>query len=252
MDARSNRILGSLPGAVLDALAPDLQPVRVYGGTLVHERGVRPRHVHFPLSGVVSIGADAGDGTVMEVAGVGREGMVGVHVFLDAAEPLLYARQQIDGVTLRLRAEAFHAALERHPALVAVVRRVVEFRIAHLAQAAACNRVHHIEQRAARWLLDTDDRMDGHRFHVTQEVLAATLGVQRPTLSATARALQDRGAIRYRYGEVTVVDRAPLLELACPCYAILSDELERLLPAAGLSEAARSSPHGRRDEFRSS
>ena len=189
-------------------------------------------YAYFPLSAVCSILMPMADGHEVEVGTVGYEGMVGLALFLAGASSPTLCVCQIPGEALRLPAAAFQAAAAPGTALHAVLQRFAHYLFDQAAQTAACNRLHALDARCARWLLMTHDRVGDSQFPLTQEFLARMLGVRRAGVSVAAGRLQDAGLIRYRRGGVRVVDRAGLEALACECYGADRADYARLLGPA--------------------
>ena len=185
-------------------------------------------HVYFPQSCVISVHTRMRDGVAVEIAAVGRVGMVGLPIFLGGQTTPATAFCQISGSSLRMEADAFRAAVAVSPGLNAVLLRYTQALVTRVSQSAACNRVHSIEQRCARGLLSTHDSVDGEFFELTQEFLAEMLGVRRPRVSVAAGILQGAGLIRYSRGRVHIVDRAGLESASCECYGVIAREQARL------------------------
>jgi len=165
----------------------------------------------------------------VEAATVGNEGLVGLAAFLGDGAMTTRCLTQIAGDAQRLSADAFVQVIAESPALAALLRRYTQAFINQLAQSVACNRLHLIDQRCARWLLMTHDRVGGgDSFDLTQEFLSYMLGVRREAVSGASRALQERGFIRYRRGHISVLDRAGLEGAACECYGDTRADYERL------------------------
>lgn len=185
-------------------------------------------HVYFPLSCVISVHTKMRDGVAVEIVTVGREGMVGLPIFLGGEQTPATAFCQIAGRALRIDAAAFRVAVAVNPVLNTLLLRYTQALLTHVSQSAACNRVHPVEERCARWLLARHDNVDGQSFELTQEFLAEMLGVRRPRVSVAAGILQRAGLIRYSRGRVQVIDRAGLESAACECYGIIAREYARL------------------------
>jgi len=217
--ARGNTVLGGLPPGALAALLPDLSEEPLPLGRVLHEPGRAISQVFFPLIGVVSVVADLGDDQIVETATIGREGMVGISVFLGAATPADRSLVQVPGRSLCMDAEIFreHIADVDGP-LTAMLRRSAQALFVQVSRNAACNRVHTARRRAARWLLATADRMDAPRFELTQHFLAQMLAVRRTSVSEIAQSLAEDGCITYTRGVITITDRPRLLAHACNCY----------------------------------
>ena len=169
------------------------------------------------------------DGASVEMATVGLEGMVGLPVFLGTDTMPSRAFGQVAGDSLRITTAAFTAEVKRNGPLVRVLNRYTQALFNQVAQTTACNRVHLVEQRCARWLLQTHDRVGSDRFSLTQEFLAQMLGVRRTGVSAAAGLLQKAGLIRYARGRITVLDRPGLESAACECYRVIKREFDRLI-----------------------
>ena len=190
-------------------------------------------HVYFPQNCLISIHTRMSDGMAVEIAAVGREGLVGLPVFLGGEQTPSTAFCQIPGRSIRIAAPAFRAAARLSPAFDAVLLRYTQALLTQVSQSVACNRAHSIEQRCARWLLLTHDSVDGDSFLLTQEFLAEMLGVHRPQVSIVAGSLQQAGLIRYSRGRVRILDRAHLEAAACECYGVVTREYQRLLRGEG-------------------
>ena len=217
--ARRNAVLGRLPEAVLATLLPDLSETPLLAGQVLHEPGRAVDDVYFPLLGVVSVIADLGDDQVVETATIGREGVVGLSVYLGADAPTERALVQVPGRGLRIASDDLleHLADADGP-LTAMLRRSTQALFSQVARNAACNRVHNARQRAARWLLTTADRMHSPSFELTQHFLAQMLAVRRTSVSEVAQSLAEDGCITYTRGLITITDRPRLRSHACSCY----------------------------------
>jgi CRP-like cAMP-binding protein len=227
-----NRILQALPSVDRQRLEPHLERVSLALRHPVIEPHQPITHVYFVHSGMVSTVADVDSDTAVEVAVTGREGLVGTSVLLGVDTSSLRSFSQIPGESLRLPTAVFREALSFSPTLRSLVEIYTQSLFEQTARTAACNRIHSIEKRCARWLLMTHDRVDGDRFQLTQEFLAQMLGVRRASVTEAAGALQDAGAIRYSRGVIHIVDRARLERAVCGCYANIRREQERLMNSA--------------------
>ena len=225
----ANRLLATLEPDLLVAVREHLELVDLAARDPVYDRWQPIDYVYFPVDAVVSVVADMGDGSVIEVATVGREGMVGVPALLQAEADDHRTFTQVPGRALRLPAERFLELVEVSKPFERLLHRYVQALITQIARSAACNRAHSIDERAGRWLLLTHDRAGRDEFPLTQEFLAQMLGVRRPSVTIAAGMLQKAGFIRYSRGRVTVVDREGLESASCDCYRIIRDEYERLL-----------------------
>jgi CRP-like cAMP-binding protein len=228
--ASRNRLLAALEPDDLGRLAPHLERVELKRGTVLFEPGVELRHVWWPESCVVSLVVLMHQDGGAEAATIGREGMVGFFALLGDHQAIARNMVQIPGPALRLPFEALQDAFEASPRIRQICLRYVAALVAHILQSAACNARHDVEARLARWLLLLQDRIDGvAALPLTQELVAEKLGVQRTTITMAAQALQRAGLIAYKWGSVTVLDRAGLEQAACECYGAIRTRYERLL-----------------------
>jgi CRP-like cAMP-binding protein len=224
-----NRLLAAFPREVYERLRPDLEAVSLAQKDVVHEPyGLIP-YVYFPTRCVLSLVAVMGDSSIYELTTVGREGMFGLPVVLGTVTAPYRTLTQIPGDALRLSADAFRDALDRSAAAVRLLHRYAQVLFNQVAWSSACGRAHSIEQRCARWLLMTHDRVDSGKFPLTQEFLAQMLGVRRAGVSEAAGALQKAGLIRYTRGWITVLDRDGLEAACCECHQFIRSEYRRLL-----------------------
>lgn len=193
----------------------------------------RPRekilHVYFPTTGFISLLATIAGGPQLEVGLVGNEGMLGASLLLGTETAPLHAIVQGAGSSLRMPTGAFRAQMHEHPKLERAVSRYLYVQLVQLAQAAGCTRFHLIQARLARWLLMTADRAHAERFHLTHVFLSSMLGVRRVGVTEAASALQARGLISYRRGEIIILDRDRLQEAACSCYLADIDAYEQVM-----------------------
>jgi CRP-like cAMP-binding protein len=238
--ATRNRILAALPTATLARLSPHLHPIPLSVRQEVLQPREPVRHAVFPLEGAISLVTELAEGNPVEIATIGNEGMTGLSAFLKTDWLPYRAFVQVPGRALRLEARVLAEELERDDGLGDVLKRHTQALLTQVAQTVACNRMHAIEERCARWLLMTDDRVGraGH-FLMTQEFLATMLGVRRATVTVAAGVLQRAGLIRYTRGRISIVDRAGLEAASCECYAAVREELDRLLPEAPLETPRR-------------
>jgi CRP-like cAMP-binding protein len=226
---RGNALLTALSPGDMAAMRPLLEAVPLIKGTPIFQSGEPAQHVWFPDTGIISIVAMDEQGSAIEVATVGREGMTGLAVVL-GSETLIYAAMvQVPGAGWRIPVSEFRQIIDRHPSVKALALRYVSAAMTQMGQNVACGQLHDIEARCARWLLLAHDDVDGDVFSLTQDYLAMMLGVTRPSVSTAASALQRRGLIRYVRGQMTVLDRAGLEATSCECYGIVRREFERLL-----------------------
>ncbi len=227
--APANRLLGLLPPRDYQRLRPHLHRVPLRYRQSLYAARKPLEFVYFIETGVGSLVNTIANGDAAEVGTIGNEGVVGLPFLLgdDRAPTSVYV--QVPGAGVRMKAGRFRKELARSASMRAVMLRYVHALFNQVAQSAACNHFHSIEQRCARWLLMTHDRMHSDEFLLTQEFLAMMLGVQRTGVSVAAGALQRAGLIRYRRGIVTVLDRRGLQRRACECYGVSKREFDRLL-----------------------
>jgi CRP-like cAMP-binding protein len=225
-----NRLLAALPEADFRRISPFLHTVPVRLKQVLHTTGEPLTAVYFPNGGVASITTRLLDGTSVEAATVGDEGMIGIEAFLsvNAVAPGDALIQVPDTNAEMMSVEDFRREINEHGAFHDLIGRYVQVVIAQMMQSTACNLLHQVQQRCARWLLTTHDRMHEQDFHLSHEFLAVMLGAQRPTVSVVAGTLQQAGLIRYIHGRVTVRDRKGLEAAACECYPIIRAHFDRL------------------------
>jgi CRP-like cAMP-binding protein len=232
--APRNRILAALPPDEMARLRERMELVPMQVRQLVFEPNRVMEHVYFPEDAVISILGLMEDGSAVETATVGNEGMVGVPVFLGAMQMAGQGFAQVPGSAWRLPAGALREEVRRGGTLSRLLGRYTQALFTLVAQSSACNRKHTVEQRCARWLLMTHDRVAGDNFELTQLFLSQMLGVRRATVTEAAGELQARGLIEYTRGRITIVDRAGLEAAACPCYGIIRAEFARMLDGVEL------------------
>ena len=215
---RSNWLLAALPAAERKRVLAGCKQVELVLGSVVHEEGEPIRHVYFPTESFISVLATVDGRSTLEVGMIGNEGVCGYGLALGGHVAPLRALTQGAGAAWLMQGSVFRRCLQDVPALRGLVNRYVHVHLRQLAQTAACARFHRVEKRLARWLLMTGDRAHADTFYVTQEFLAFMLGVRRVGVTAAAGVLQSRGLIRYRRGNVAILDRDLLERAACACY----------------------------------
>lgn len=220
----TNRLLAALSKDEHRRLLPNLEPFPLDFGEKIYEPGDLIRHVYFPTSGILSLLASVEDRATLEVGIVGREGMVGLPVFMGVKTSHNRAVVQGAGVAMRMKTAAFRRECDNGGSLPRLLRRYTHSRLTQITQGAACNRFHPIDARLARWLLMTRDRMGTDKFQVTQEFLSNMLGVRREGVNKAAGALQKQKLISYSRGTLTTLNRAGLEAVACQCYGIIKEE----------------------------
>ena len=228
-DSYANRLLGLLPPKDYQRLRPHLQPLRLEYRQSLYRANKPIKFVYFIETGVGSLVNTMRNGEAAEVGTIGNEGLVGLPVVWGDDRSPTGVYVQVPGLGLRMKATLFKKELSRSASMQSVMLRSAHAFFNQVAQSAACNQFHSLEQRCCRWLLMTYDRMHADEFLLTQEFLAMMLGVQRTGVTAAAGALQRAGLIRYRRGNVTVIDRRGLIRRLCECYGVSKREFDRLL-----------------------
>ncbi|HEX8475239.1 MAG TPA: Crp/Fnr family transcriptional regulator [Pyrinomonadaceae bacterium] len=229
----ANQILKQLPPEEYERLLPHLEPVTLTLGDVLHYPQDPVSHVFFPNSGTVSVIATFSDGGGVEVGLVGNEGMFGINVVLGSVTTPHEAIVQLPGDGLRASSDALRQEFKQGGQLHDLLLRYTQAFIVQIAQTAACNKMHPLDGRLARWLLMTCDRATGQDLELTHEFIADMLGTRRAGVTEAAGRLQDTGLIRYRRGRVTVLDRQGLEAASCECYPVVKKEFDRLLGGNG-------------------
>lgn len=239
---RTNRLLAGLTDDELEQLAGQAGRVYLPPKAPMIAANEPITVIDFPLYGVGSQLATMGDGTTVEVGPIGREGTTGLPLFLGATTTPIETIMQIPGQVLRMSARVFRQATDRSGGLRRMLQLYAEATVTAMAWWVACNRVHVIEQRLARWLLMSHDRVPDHQFDLTQEFLSMMMGVRRASVTEAAGLFQAAGLIRYNRGTITIVDRPGLEARTCECYWIVTREWDRLLGTDFLASAKRGHP----------
>lgn len=228
--AERNRLLRRLPEDEYESLRPLLDPVSLTPRQTLYAPWEPIASVYFPESATLAIIAEMRHGEHIEVDAVGNEGFIGAPALLGAMSMPYRAIVQIPGDSMRLSTDALRTALRQLPELRRVLLRYPLFLVQRVAQMVACNRLHTLMQRCARWLLVAHDRVQTDTFPLTQGFLAELLAVRRPGVSVTAEMLQDAGLIRYTRGKITILNREALEQISCECYQTMRDAYTRLFP----------------------
>ncbi len=219
-----NRLLATLPKNEYERLLPNLEMIPLRFEDVIYEAGGVILDVYFPTSGIVSLLAAVGDRATLEVGLVGREGMVGLPIFMEVKTSATRAVVQGAGSAFKMKAKDFRKECNDGGSLPRLLRRYSHSLLTQISQTAVCNRFHPIDARLARWLLMTRDRMGADEFQLTQDFLSNMLGVRREGVNKAAGALQQQGLISYSRGALTVLKRAGLEAIACHCYKIIKEE----------------------------
>lgn len=224
----SNQLLASLPSDELTALQPHMEQVSLSLGQSIILPDEPIPFVYFPLNSLLSLVTVMEDGSTVEAGAIGREGMAGLPILLDAGMTPMRTLTQIPGQAVRVKAEIIKQAFDKGGALQKILHRYIHTTIVLGSQTAACNRLHQIESRLCRWLLMSSDGVDSEELALTHEFLATMLGVRRAGVSEAASKLQGKGLIRYQRGRIQILDRKNLEASACECYKVVKAEYNRL------------------------
>jgi CRP-like cAMP-binding protein len=222
-----NRLLASLPRAVFGTIKPDLKLVELSHCDVLAEPGGLVRRVYFPHSGIVSLVVELSVGDVIETATVGRDGVIGASSALDGRISFNKGIVQLAGVASVMGVERLRALTEENKRFRSILIRHEQVLLAQAQQSAACNASHSAEARMCRWLLRMRD-LAGERLKLTQEFLGQMMGVRRSTVSLAANTLQKAGLIKYRRGNIEILDVEGLREAACECYATVAAHYRKL------------------------
>jgi CRP-like cAMP-binding protein len=225
-----NYILQSLPAEARERLFPHLKLISLPLGTVLYESGARMRHIYFPTDSIVSLLYVLENGASAEIAVAGKDGAVGVSLFMGGETTTSRAVVQSTGSAYRLSGARLKREFLRHGDLMVVLLKYTQSLITQMAQTAVCNRHHSVDQQLCRWLLLSLDRLESNEIVMTHELIANMLGVRREGVTEAAGKLQKAGVLSYRRGHITVLNRAQLENLCCECYSVVRKESERLLP----------------------
>jgi CRP-like cAMP-binding protein len=227
--ATRNRLLGALPSDVYERLKPNLELVPLALGKVIYEAQETLSHVYFPTTAIVSLLYTMENGTSAEMGIVGRDGIVGIAVFMGGDTTPNRAVVQSAGDALRLKLQFFRDEFRRVGELHRLLLLYTQALLTQMSQTAVCNRLHSVEQQLCRWLLLSHDRLETNELIMTQELIANMLGVRREGVSVAAHRLQNAGLIHYARGHITIVDRPGLESKVCECYQVVKTESDRLL-----------------------
>ena len=226
---RNNTLLASLPKGDLRRVNSRLDLVQLRLGAVVSDNGSYSKYAYFPVDCIISLLYVMENGDSAEVAMVGSEGIVGMANVTGGESMLNRAVVQSAGYAYRMSTDAIRKEFCRGGAMQHLLLRFTQAMVTQMAQTAACNRHHSIEQQLCRWLLLSLDRLPSSEIVMTQELIANMLGVRRQGVVEAARKLQNAGAIQYNRGRINVLDRSQLEQCTCECYAVVRNELDRLL-----------------------
>jgi CRP-like cAMP-binding protein len=226
---RQNSLLASLPAAEYKRVVAALDLIHMPLGMVLYGDRKASKHAYFPLDCIVSLLHIMRNGDSAEIAMIGREGIVGVSVFMGGATTPSRAVVQSAGHAYRIPAETIREEFRLGGPLQYLLLRSTQALLTQMAQTAACNRHHSIDQQLCRWLLLSIDRLPSNELYMTQELIAGMLGVRREGVTEAAGKLQAAGAIQYRRGRIAVLDRSRLERSVCECYGVVKNETDRLL-----------------------
>ncbi len=229
-EGRQNRLLLALTAEDHSLLAPHLKEQSLQLGSLIQEAGELVEYIYFPHQGMVSLLAVMPDGEGIETATVGSEGVVGAMSGFGVRRGFARAVVQAPLVASRISTLQFQAAVQKSETLRNLMASYNESLLGQVQQTAACNALHTMESRLARWLLQTRDRIDTDVLPLTQEFLSQMLGVRRTTVTLVTRQLEQAGLIQNRRGRIVIVDRKGLEDVACECYSIIRDQMSAAVP----------------------
>jgi CRP-like cAMP-binding protein len=229
-EPRNNFLLAALPDPEWQRWRVLLEKVDMPLGQVLYESGGTLTHIYFPTTSIVSLLYVMENGASAEIAVVGKEGLVGVSLFMGGESTPSRAVVQSAGHGYRLRAQSMKDEFNRAGPVLHLVLRYTQALITQMAQTAACNRHHSLDQQLCRWLLLSLDRLRANELAMTQELIANMLGVRREGVTEAANKLQQAGLISYARGRITVLDRPGLEKRTCECYAVVKREYDRLLP----------------------
>jgi CRP-like cAMP-binding protein len=209
---------------------PELEHIRCQRADVLMDADSSLDHVYFPDSGVVSIVAVYSDGSVIEMATIGREGFTGLQAIFGAKRSSVRLLVQIPGSASKMSRAAFRRAMESMPSFRSLMYGYVQAFLEQVLVSVACNGAHSLKERLARWLLMMRDRSDEDALQITQNLLAEMLGVQRPTITNAAGELERAGLIERGRQQVTILDRQGLIKASCECYQLVRERIASHLP----------------------
>ncbi|CAB3758185.1 Crp/Fnr family transcriptional regulator [Paraburkholderia solisilvae] len=236
-DLHGNHLLGALPSHEWQALAPHLELVHLRAEQLLCDSAQRIHHVYFPTTAIISMLSTMEDGGSVEIAAVGREGMTGVPILTGGETMPSRVQVQSAGFAYRMTAQCLKQQFARSDFLRRLMLLYMHVLLTQVAQTAACNRHHSLNQQLCRWLLIEVDRTTSNELTVTQQLIADMLGVRREGITEAAGKLHNEGLIHHSRGHIKIVDRKGLEAKACECYGLVRREFDRLLPRLRQAEA---------------
>jgi CRP-like cAMP-binding protein len=242
-----NHLLANLPAVDFERLAAHLELVSLPLGEMLYEPGEQLQYAYFPTTAIISLHYVLESGATAESAGVGNEGVLGIALFMGGESTPSSAVVQTGGHAYRLAGRLLKQEFDRAGLMQQLLLRYTQALITQVFQTAACNRHHSVEQQLCRWLLLMLDRAPERELIMTQELVASMLGVRREGITEAAGNLQRAGIIRYRRGHIAVLERSGLETRVCECYAVVRQELIRLLSDVSCHEGAAQRTMRRRE-----
>jgi CRP-like cAMP-binding protein len=240
--ATGNLFLDHLPAAAMDTLRPSLVHVSLKHATVIYERYQQIDKVLFPIGGILSVVVEMADGDTAEVGIIGREGMSGLAIALGLSQSNQRTVVQVADGAECISVEEFRAALAREPELKAFALRYAQATLISTAQLSACNSLHPVNERCARWLLMAHDRVHDDLVLLTQDFLSQMLGVRRPGVTLAASALQEAGFISYSRGHINIRSRAGLESASCDCYDTIDRDWQAIMGYSTRKPPSQSQP----------
>lgn len=228
-DLPKNRLLAALPAEAYQRLVPHLELVSLPVGQVIYEPGEPISHVYFPHKAMVSLVSMMEDGTTIEVGLVGQEGMLGIPVLLGGGTTTNKALVQVAEGSMRMKADVLKSEFNRGGMLQSLLLRYMQALFTQVSQIAACNGLHSLEERFARWLLSVQCCLQSDELPLTQEFISQMLGVRRSGVTVAASTLSQAGMIRYSRGKITILNQEDLEATSCECYKVIKNEFSRLL-----------------------
>ncbi|MEJ6479823.1 Crp/Fnr family transcriptional regulator [Nostoc punctiforme UO1] len=225
-----NLLLTALPPDLYKQLKKNMEQIELSYGEILNRPGETIEEVYFPLTCLISVTITMMDGMTVEAGVVGSREMVGINAFMGGRETTQTEYiVQVPGKAVRMEADLLLHEFDTNKSLRDVMLKYTQAYMAQISQNVACNRLHTIEQRMARWLLESSDRLNSDQLFLSHEFLSHMLGVRRASISETASHLQDKGLIQYSRNQIKTIDRQGLEETSCECYGVIKQEYDRLL-----------------------
>jgi CRP-like cAMP-binding protein len=225
-----NRLLDALPAATYEQIEPLLTSVNLQQGEILHLPGEVIEEVYFPVDCMLSITITMEDGRTAETGVIGNREVLGINVFMGGRETTQTEYVvQVAGEALKMAASALRPYFEQDAEVRNLFLNYTQALIAQISQTTACNRLHTLEQRLARWLLETQDRLESAQIPLTQQFISEMLGVRRAGVTQAAQKLTDLNLIRSNRGHIQILDEAGLAAYACECFGVVREEYDRLL-----------------------